>query len=398
MLTSCLHYCMKNLLFKIQGSDIIYVSINKHCEGTTPSTTGGIKLINKPDSVFHKDKSLKRPLKSLKQSEDNQVSDIKDGAQISHTCDSDAAQIMRRASIEYYPLHKPGIPGIKDASGKIFDTIKPGIVLKSTRKHANAPTVLEMKNSDKILAKDLVNEDGIDVGPFEAKVKEELGENVKIQNDWDIDRLKGRVPSLTELQDVFQSAAKDPDVPWEYLPDGCYARSHITCKKLLNKGINCAKMYVIIQDDNSSPWGLFPPWRLKAENKFTKGAWWYHVATLAFAKDEKSGKVDGYVLDAAVNPKRPIKAPEWIKAFWSGDFPINFDVTHADVYDPPQQSYFDYQPKEFSMERFERCMPLSIKTNKKYKDVLKRIKEQYYEEHPDEKPDNWDKQDLAELI
>jgi hypothetical protein len=76
-----------------------------------------------------------------------------------------------------------------------------------------------------------------------------------------------------------------------------------------------------------------------------------------------------------------------MKAFWTQDFPIHFDTTYADVYDPPEQSYYPV-PAEFSREKFDSYLSESRKTNEEYTAVLKPIKDQYYADHPDEKPED----------
>jgi hypothetical protein len=149
-----------------------------------------------------------------------------------------------------------------------------------------------------------------------------------------------------------------------------------------------AKIYVMIGEPSpDEPTWPFPPWRLTAKNKFTEGEWWYHVAPIVFARDEKTGEVDGYVIDMAVNKNNPIKASDWIKAFWTQDFPIHFDTTYADVYDPPEQSYYPI-PTEFSREKFDSYLPEARQTNQEYGAALKQIKDHYYAHHPDEKPED----------
>jgi hypothetical protein len=228
-------------------------------------------------------------------------------------------------------------------------------------------------------------EGGIDVAPFEKKLQEELGSLSRIQNSWDIDGLEGKVASMEELNQTFAEITADKSVPYEYLPDGCYARAHTASKKYLDKGINCAKLYVMLDDiDWNNPFS-FPSERFRAENKFTKGEWWYHVAPVVFAKDE-SGNVEGYVIDPAVNKDKPIKASDWVKAFWSQDFKVAFDTTHADIYEPQLEDLTNPQAREFSQENFDNWMPEALKTNKEYGQELKQIKDKYYANHPDETP------------
>ncbi len=316
------------------------------------------------------------------------------GAQVS--VDSDEAEIMRRASIEYVHLHiKPetksgdNLVSFEEQANPENEEMSVSCMsVADLADYEPAPRVVTMTEGDKVASLGLVDDRGIDVGPFEKHLQRELGPHATIQNDWDIDRIGGEIPSLSRLTEHFREIAGDPDIPWEHLPDGCYARAHEACGKILDQGMNSAKIYVMIGDLDSNFFS-FPKWRLKAQNKFTKGEWWYHVAALTFAKDDKTGKVDGYVLDAAVNPDRPIKADEWIRHFWSQDFPINFDITHPDIYDPPEQTYIDYKPREFSRKKFDKHLKVARKTNHEYCRVLQQIKNRYYGHNPSEMPQGW---------
>ncbi len=292
---------------------------------------------------------------------------------------------MRKASIEYYPLHSrknraeappPESAGIEVAGPK-------------EKKAPTAPKIITMLDNASSIGSGLtLDRDGFDVHPFEVKLQKELGPLAQCQNDWDIQGLNGEIPTLSQLQEAFAKIKTDKSVPWEYLVDGCYARAHVTCEKLLDQGINCAKEYVIIGGaDPNNPFVPFPDYRLRAENKFTQGEWWYHVAPLVFAKDEKTGQVEGYIVDLAVNNQHPIKAADWIKSCWDGKFPIQFDTTYADIYDPPEQSS-QGEPAEFDRERFDKFLPEARDTNKDYSRVLAKIKKDYYAHHPDEKPDD----------
>ena len=341
---------------------------------------GRITLESKTHSIERKKEEKKEPV-------------ILDKADIT-------SQDLRKASIEYFPLHtkkarverealaksKPRqtheiiipkdktektprfIPDTEDKSPSLTDIMEGGAGIK--------PTVTSQADP------------GYDITGFEKQLSSDLGPLVRVQNDWDIEGLKGKIPTLTEMQKVFEEVTADKTIPYEFLPDGCYARGHVAAEKFINKDINCAKLYVMLSDvDFDDPYYPFPPYRLKAKNKFTRGEWWYHVAPVTFAKDEKTGKIDGYVIDPAVDPKKPIKAANWIKAFWDGTFKIQFDTTQADIYNPPMEDFQDYQPKEFDRKRFDKYLPIARKTNKEYSEVLAKIKDEYYEEHPDEKPE-----------
>ena len=219
------------------------------------------------------------------------------------------------------------------------------------------------------------------VADFEARTKEALGPLAHAQNMWDISEIKGEIPTLAQLQETFNECANDKDIPWEHIIDGCYARAHLAADKFLDKGYNASKFYGIIDDNH-------PGWRFHIENKFCVGDWWYHVSCLVFAKDDK-GKVDGYVVDPAVNPKSPIKAADWIKSYWNEKFPIKFDTTHADIYEPQEEVPSPHEPSSFSQEKFDSMIEESKKIDAEYSVALHDIKDKYYKEHPNEKPDGW---------
>ena len=142
------------------------------------------------------------------------------------------------------------------------------------------------------------------------------------------------------------------------------------CETMMEDKINCSKMFVM----KESIWGKG---MLKASNKFMNAEWWYHVAPLTFAQDEKTGKVEGYIMDPGMSDK-PMKAEDWIGAMWDKSFKIKVDVTRV-----PQ-----YGPLEGGEENktFEESLPGAKETLKDYSKVLAQIKEDYYGEHPDEKP------------
>lgn len=294
-------------------------------------------------------------------------------------------QTMRKASIKHYHLHR------KNSDERNNNASPEPAKIRFTDSAAAPPYITMLKGENISIIEclgDFVSKNkGYNVSPFEEKLQSELGPKAKIQNDWDMDGLAGEIPTLTKLQDAFKSIAKDKSIPWEYLEDGCYARAHMTCDKLMKEGYNCAKLYAIIDEASTGDEGYpFPGWRFRAENKFSQGEWWYHVAALVFAKDEKTGEIEGYIIDPSVNRDKPIKPADWIRSYWTQDFPIRFDTTYADIYDPPNQSYYPV-PEDFSKERFDSYIAEAKETNSQYSEVLEKIKEKYYASHPDEKPE-----------
>jgi|GEM_PF-2524325 len=216
--------------------------------------------------------------------------------------------------------------------------------------------------------------EGIDIRSFEDRLKSEMGPKVKIQNRNDIAVLPGRIPSMSELDGLFGRIVNDSTIPWEYVTDGCFARSHVTCDRLLREGWNCAKIFVMAdmpENDSSSDGG--PDYHLRAQNRYTKGEWQYHVATLIFAKDEGTGKVDGYMLDGSIDSSRPLRPSEWIRSFWNQGTPIRLDTTLPDTYCSPNESESD-EPHEFFRPEFDKFLEYAVKTNEKYAAALEEIR------------------------
>jgi len=197
-----------------------------------------------------------------------------------------------------------------------------------------------------------------------------LGSGARMQNVQDISRLNGRIPSLAELKEEFNKLASDPAVPFEYIVDGCYARAHHMCETMMKDNINCGKMFVMIED-------LYGGGMLTAKNKFMNAEWWYHVAPVTFAKDPKTEKVEGYIIDPGM-ADHPVKAEEWIGMMRSKDLKIKVDITRAPQFGPLES--------DGENQTFEESLPVTEETMKEYSKALKEIKDEYYAHHPEEIP------------
>jgi hypothetical protein len=209
-----------------------------------------------------------------------------------------------------------------------------------------------------------------EVNNFEDQVQHDMGRNVEVVNRGEIDSLNGDVPSLKELNTFFEKAKKDPTLPWGYLEDGCYSRAHETCRQLMDKGYNCSKLFAYMDDNDFSD----PSKRLHGANQYSKGEWQYHVAPLVFARDERTGAVDGYLVDPSTHPEGPVKASQWLKGMWNGNSHLYLDVAQPDVVHarPPGSTS---GPEVFSRQKFDEFMPEAAAANRDFADVLEFIKE-----------------------
>lgn len=152
------------------------------------------------------------------------------------------------------------------------------------------------------------------------ELQEQLGSGARIQNQDDISVPNGRVPSEAELTQACGEIAKNPEIPFGYIHDGCYARAHVMCKDLKERGINRAKIFVMAEGGE----------RLQAQNKHMQSTWWYHVAPFTFCETPE-GKVEPRVLDPGFSDK-PMTPDAWIKAM--GTTHVRIDIVNESQYSP----------------------------------------------------------------
>jgi hypothetical protein len=90
-----------------------------------------------------------------------------------------------------------------------------------------------------------------------------------------------------------------PEIPFRYIPDGCYARAHIMAKLLGDHGINNSKLFVVGD--------------LSARNTdYPNGVQWcFHVAPLVVASDAGGNTLR--IVDPALQPTS-LTPWDWIRA------------------------------------------------------------------------------------
>ncbi len=206
----------------------------------------------------------------------------------------------------------------------------------------------------------------VDQTGLEAEIIEELGPEVRLQHQQDVSQLTGRIPTTSELQLEFDKLAADKEIPFEYIPDGCYARAHLMCDQLHKDSINSAKMFVMLENPYS-------PGRLTADNKYMHAEWWYHVAPMVFAADDKTGKVEPFIMDPSM-ANHPMKPQEWVHAMWDEETPIKIDVTRDAQYGPFEEGGANND--------FEESLQPAHDDAAGYMAELKEIKEEWCHNHP----------------
>ena len=214
-----------------------------------------------------------------------------------------------------------------------------------------------------------ISNQDVDQSSFQQQLIEDLGPQfARMQFTQDASKLNGMVPTQSQLQAEFNRLKADPSIPFEYIYDGCYARAHIMCETMGKDNVNNAKMFVMVQN----PYGSG---KLTAENKYMKARWWYHVAPMVYAVDEKTKKPEPFIMDPSM-ADRPLRPQEWIGAMWDEKTPIKVDITRNPQYGPLESGGAN--------KTFEESLPHARETCAEYSAELEKIKQDYNESHPPE--------------
>lgn len=241
-----------------------------------------------------------------------------------------------------------------------FDTNKARLVGNSNR------LIFDFLKPKPEYSEPISNQD-VDQSGFQEKLIAHLGPQfARMQYTHDCSKLQGIVPTQAQLQAQFDEMAADPKIPFEYIVDGCYARAHEMCEQMMDKDINNAKMFVMVEN----PYGSG---KLTAENKYMKARWWYHVAPMVYAVDEKSQKVEPFIMDPSMAP-RPLKPEEWIGAMWDEKTRIKIDIVRNPQFGPLEST----GPNK----TFEESVPTSKRVMENYSKELEKIKEKHDKENP----------------
>lgn len=128
------------------------------------------------------------------------------------------------------------------------------------------------------------------------------------------------VPTLGDLHAAIQGFAKDPSIPFSYVPDGCYARADVMAKSLNAKGIPTTKVWAYAQD-------MGKPLEVPGAE------WGYHVAPQVKAWNPETGAVGDYVVDPSMSGK-PMTPSEWVGKMNPNQGPVRVEVTPNEAYVP----------------------------------------------------------------
>jgi hypothetical protein len=142
------------------------------------------------------------------------------------------------------------------------------------------------------------------------------------------------VPSYHKLVKIFNLCKKQacvgggpytvsPCIPFQYVPDGCYARAHkmrYIIEELCGYCSHKVFSFALGQDD------------LAVRANFVGGCcvqWWYHVAPLVPVRS-KHGRIRCYVIDPSMFNK-PVLLTEWLSAQENTSCTANANVTKYSI-------------------------------------------------------------------
>lgn len=109
------------------------------------------------------------------------------------------------------------------------------------------------------------------------------------------------VPTLAQVVELFDWLADMKDISHHYTRDGCYARTHVMCKKMMEKNYTALKAWAFHEENH-----LAAPLA-----NGSLGEWYFHVAPALVAR-MPDGKTEKLVLDPALFGG-PVTLEEWRK-------------------------------------------------------------------------------------
>lgn len=140
----------------------------------------------------------------------------------------------------------------------------------------------------------------------------------------------GPVVSFERALELFDELADMGDIAFGYTGDGCYARAHIMCVRLMDMGLQPQKAWAF-ENEKGQPLTV-----IMADKKTE---WWFHVApTLAVQMPDQT--IQNMVLDPSLFDG-PVSLGEWGKIMQAE--PDNLQVARFGV--PPRGYATDYIPR-----------------------------------------------------
>lgn len=152
---------------------------------------------------------------------------------------------------------------------------------------------------------------------------------VPVWNDSDI---KAHFEYSRDLRFQTMSGASNFQrrLSWLYPDDGCFARAELVKAKAVEKNLQ-------------APYKLFSFGNLRVKTSSHPNgyvSWWYHVVPVV--KSAADGQC--YVLDAAIDPSKPLPWKDWLLKQVGSLSSVNVAVCDPNAYTPDSQAFGDYNP------------------------------------------------------
>jgi len=163
--------------------------------------------------------------------------------------------------------------------------------------------------------------------------------------------------TLEEAIEVFDQLADMDDIAFGYSSDGCYARAHIMCRRMIEAGLNPGKAWAFEGAEHltvNKPDG-------------SKARWWFHVASALNVK-MLDGNVQRLVFDPGLFDG-PVTLEEWGET-------INAEPDKLQMVDfgvAPQGFPGDYGPYQKTDKDTDKVAALRMKEYLDYQDKGTRI-------------------------
>lgn len=160
--------------------------------------------------------------------------------------------------------------------------------------------------------------------------------------------------TLAEALGIFDTLADLPDIAFGYINDGCYARAHIMCRKLVEMGVIPKKAWAFEDDDYGDPL------RFKSADGFVS-KWNYHVSPV-LSVEMPDGKTQDLVIDPAMFDG-PVAFSDWMNAMAAD--PDRCQIRAFG--EPPSGFSTDYEPKHFQLSTGPKADEHATQTMSRYR-------------------------------
>jgi len=104
---------------------------------------------------------------------------------------------------------------------------------------------------------------------------------------------------------VFEQMAKQPDIAFRFPVDGCYARAHLMCQRMIKMGLKPYKVWSFANGE--------PLWAKTDNHPAKHVTWGYHVAPVLRVKMDNGKQQRWYVIDPSLS-KEPWIIQRWEEA------------------------------------------------------------------------------------